>query len=197
MSLLKGRVKPAAPPASPAGGRVDVHPEVEEEASGTQFFSMPALEASTGSIQPVTGGFKPVPTPPDFKPVPPEEAPTDAMRPVAMPASPAPAPAVQLEAGAKAGSLARSQSADGSFGGDVARTIVAMLLLVKDGHTRRKGLRKRVVGKAAAWLEARRAEPGVALALAILADVEQGKVVDAERWQQVVDAVGAVAQPLV
>ena len=153
---------------------MEFHPEAEE--AGTQFFSMPPLEASTGSIQPVAGGFKPAP---------------------AKEASPAPAPAVKLEAGANAGELARSQSADGSFGGDVSRTIVAMLLLVKDGHTRRKGLRKRVVGKAAAWLEARRAESGVALALAILVDVEQGVAVVEERWQAVVDAVGTVAQPLV
>jgi len=100
------------------------------------------------------------------------------------------------EKGSSAGQLARSQSADGSFGGDVARTIVAMLQLVKDGHTRRRGVRTRVVVKAAIWLEQRPGEPGVALALAILADVEQGRDITADRWQALVDLLGGVARPL-
>jgi hypothetical protein len=48
--------------------------------------------------------------------------------------------------------LARTQGADGSYGGDVARTAAALLLLLIDGNTRRKGLRRRTVAKAAAWL---------------------------------------------
>ncbi len=77
------------------------------------------------------------------------------------------------------------------------RTIVAMLRLVKEGHTRRRGLRKRVVSKAAAWLEQHRTEPGVALAMSILTDAEAGKALSNERWQAVVDELGNEAGELV
>lgn len=69
--------------------------------------------------------------------------------------------------------LAAMQSADGSFGADPARTAAALVLLVLLGHTRRAGLRQRVVQKAARWLEGR-AEPVAALALTLLASAEQG-----------------------
>ena len=74
-----------------------------------------------------------------------------------------------------AGVLARTQGADGSYGGDVARTAAALLALVVLGHTRRSGTRQRVVLKAAAWLEARRAEPLAALALGALEAAERGE----------------------
>jgi Ca-activated chloride channel family protein len=74
-----------------------------------------------------------------------------------------------------AGELARSQSADGSFGNDVARTAAALLALVLLGNTRRGGVRQRVVLKAAAWLEARRADPLAALALEALEAAERGE----------------------
>lgn len=178
MAMLRGDAKsapsgsvPAQAPIGAGGGGPSVFNPPEAEEESTQFFSMPDSEAAS-------------------------EAPTGEINPVKMPTSRAPAPHRKRK-GSSAGQLARSQSANGSFGGDVARTIVAMLQLVKDGHTRRKGLRKRVVSKAASWLESRRTEPGVALALAILVDVEQGQEVEAARWQAVVDAVGAAAQGLV
>lgn len=70
--------------------------------------------------------------------------------------------------------LAATQGADGSFGGDVARTAAALVVLVLLGNTRTAGLRKRNVTKAAAWL-AGRTEPAAALALAALEAAERGE----------------------
>lgn len=70
--------------------------------------------------------------------------------------------------------LAQAQGADGAYGGDVERTAAALLALVLLGHTRRRGLRQRVVAKAAAWLEAHREQPSAAAALARLAEAEAG-----------------------
>jgi Ca-activated chloride channel family protein len=70
--------------------------------------------------------------------------------------------------------LARTQSADGSYGGDVHRTASALLALVLLGNTRLVGLRKRAVHKAAAWLHARAADPHASVALGALARVERG-----------------------
>ncbi len=53
-----------------------------------------------------------------------------------------------------AGDLARTQRADGSWNGDVEETVAALRSLIALGHTRRKGLRRRVVAKAARWLSA-------------------------------------------
>ncbi|HYO12002.1 MAG TPA: VIT domain-containing protein [Thermoanaerobaculia bacterium] len=75
-----------------------------------------------------------------------------------------------------AGTLARTQGADGSYGGDLARTAAALLALVVLGHTRRSGTRQRVVLKAAAWLDARRKEPLAALVLGVLKTAEQGEI---------------------
>ncbi|MCB9759086.1 MAG: VWA domain-containing protein [Alphaproteobacteria bacterium] len=90
----------------------------------------------------------------------------------ATPASPAARRAVDTSALAQR--LAASQDADGSFGGDVARTAAALLALVLFGHTRRKGLRRRAVLKAASWLEAHRSRPEAAAALEALAAAEAG-----------------------
>jgi hypothetical protein len=73
-----------------------------------------------------------------------------------------------------AGQLARAQSADGSFGGDVGRTAAALLALVKLGHTRRSGDRRRTVLKAATWLAKHSGDPRAALALRALAAAEAG-----------------------
>lgn len=70
--------------------------------------------------------------------------------------------------------LAATQGADGSFGGDVARTAAALLVLVLLGSTRTAGLRKRNVQKAAAWL-ATRTEPVARMALDALAAAERGE----------------------
>jgi len=71
----------------------------------------------------------------------------DAMHPASPPAS---APSTTDD---PARTLARTQDVDGSFGGDVLRTAAALLALVWLGHTRRTGLRRRVVLKAATWLQ--------------------------------------------
>jgi Ca-activated chloride channel family protein len=81
------------------------------------------------------------------------------------------APAASTDPGAE---LARTQSADGSYGGDVHRTAAALLALVLLGNTRIVGLRKRAVLKAAAWLQARAADPHASVALAALTRVERG-----------------------
>ncbi|MCB9525579.1 MAG: VWA domain-containing protein [Myxococcales bacterium] len=88
--------------------------------------------------------------------------------------APEPAPAAPSSPADPAAELARRQGADGSFGGNVARTAAALVLLVKLGHTRRKGLRRRAVLKAARWLEGQ-GSPLAAQALAILAAAEAGQ----------------------
>jgi hypothetical protein len=77
------------------------------------------------------------------------------------------------------GELARSQAADGSFGGDVARTAAALLALVLLGHTRRTGSRRRTVLKAAQWLAQHTSDPLAALALRLLDAAEAGEPVKA------------------
>jgi hypothetical protein len=73
-----------------------------------------------------------------------------------------------------AGELAREQRADGSFDGDVERTAAALLRLIELGHTRRKGLRRRVVAKAARWLREHGGDARAAReALAALARAER------------------------
>lgn len=80
------------------------------------------------------------------------------------------------EAGEGVGAwLARTQGADGSFGGDVGRTAAALLLLVLDGNTRRKGLRRRTLAKAATWL-AGQGGALAELALNALAAAESGPI---------------------
>lgn len=74
-----------------------------------------------------------------------------------------------------ASELARLQGANGSFGDDISRTAAALLALVLLGHTRRAGLRQRVVLKAAMWLKGHAAHPHAALALAALERAEAGE----------------------
>jgi len=57
------------------------------------------------------------------------------------------------------------------------RTVAALLLLLRWGHTRIAGDRRRVVLKAATWL-AGRPEPLAAAALAQLTKVEAGNALD-------------------
>lgn len=61
--------------------------------------------------------------------------------------------------------LARSQSADGSFGGDIGRSAAALLVLLLLGSTRTSGNRRRVVSKLATWLEAHSSDARATLAL--------------------------------
>lgn len=83
-------------------------------------------------------------------------------------------PPPREQAADPAATLAGRQYADGSFGGEVARTAAALVLLVLLGHTRRTGLRQRVVLKAARWL-GQRSEPVATLALRLLAEAEGGQ----------------------
>ena len=71
--------------------------------------------------------------------------------------------------------LARMQDADGSFGGDIARTAAALIALILLGHTRRKGLRKRTVSKGAKWLEQHAGAREADLALVVLKRAEGGE----------------------
>lgn len=73
-----------------------------------------------------------------------------------------------------AGKLARMQDADGSFGGDVERTVAALIAQVLLGHTRKKGSRKRTVSKAAKWLEGQEENKYAAIAFEILEYSEGG-----------------------
>ncbi|MCO4746494.1 MAG: VWA domain-containing protein [Proteobacteria bacterium] len=91
--------------------------------------------------------------------------------------------------GDPASRLARTQSADGSFGQDVARTAAALLALVLLGHTRRAGVRRRTVLKAARWLEGHREDPLAALALEALAEAERGATpARVEGWARLLSA---------
>jgi hypothetical protein len=76
--------------------------------------------------------------------------------------------------GAIAAELAKTQKADGSFGGDPLRTAAALLALVLIGHTRRSGARSRVVLKAATFLDAHRGVEAVAAAFRALEAAERG-----------------------
>jgi len=71
-------------------------------------------------------------------------------------------------------SLATTQGADGSFEGSVERTAAALVTLVRLGHTRRKGTRRRVVQKAARWLEQHGDDALARLALEMLGRAEAG-----------------------
>jgi hypothetical protein len=70
--------------------------------------------------------------------------------------------------------LATTQDADGSYGGSVERTVAALLALVRLGHTRTRGSRRRVVQKCARWLEQQSGRPMARLALDLLARAESG-----------------------
>ncbi len=70
--------------------------------------------------------------------------------------------------------LATTQDADGSYGGSVARTAAALLALVRLGHTRTRGTRRRVVLKCVRWLEQRSNSALARLALDLLGRAEAG-----------------------
>ncbi len=106
-------------------------------------------------------------------------------QPVAQPVAAAPKPSAPAAERPKtastldAATLARTQGADGSYGGDVARTVSALILLILLGHTRLAGDRRRVVLKAATWLSGR-SEPSARHALALLEQAERGERVRIE-----------------
>ncbi len=83
--------------------------------------------------------------------------------------------------------LAVLQTADGSFG-TVEATVAALVTLVLQGHTRRSGLRRRVVLKAAKWLAQHRGTAIVDDALALLTAAEKGA-----RPGAISDAIRALA----
>jgi Ca-activated chloride channel homolog len=95
------------------------------------------------------------------------------------------------------GELARSQSADGSFGNDIKQTIAAVLALILLGHTRRSGLRRRTVYKAARWLEAQGREGQVDWLLSLLEDADAGEAVKpTEEWSGYAAGDHAIATAL-
>ncbi|HCH66313.1 MAG: hypothetical protein CL927_02105, partial [Deltaproteobacteria bacterium] len=94
------------------------------------------------------------------------------------------------------GAIARRQSADGSFGEDLVETIVSMLILVRAGHTRRRGVRRRVVAKAADWLSGQPHDSRIDAALDVLAQMERGGSVSADGWQGMAARLGDAGQRL-
>lgn len=86
------------------------------------------------------------------------------------------------ESGDPAKRLAKLQGADGSFGGSVERTVAALLALILLGHTRRKGLRRRAVMKAAQWL-GQQSHKLAEEALAALKAAEEGQSPEKEAWK--------------
>ncbi len=84
-------------------------------------------------------------------------------------AGPASPPRHEAAAAPSIAALVQRQEANGSWGNDPLRTAAALLALLRDGHTRHAGLRKRAVQKAAAWLAQ---HVGVAEVAAVLAQLE-------------------------
>ena len=78
--------------------------------------------------------------------------------------------------------LAKAQGADGSYGGDAARTAAALMALILSGHTRQAGLRRRTVVKAARWLKSHAGTQWVDEVLAYLEEVEGGAPLKAAGW---------------
>ncbi len=148
--------RPAAPAAKTSGvlGRVRsmfTTPAAPPERDDAAIFDVDAVSAAS-----TTFGSTPAPAAPAARPA----ASADALKKGA-----APAPDAELAA---------TQGADGSFGGDVARTAAALFTLILLGNTRTQGLRKRNVQKAASWLLGR-TEPEALLALAALHAAERGE----------------------
>jgi len=176
---------PPAPQAAPMPApepepAVEARLELEEEADATQFFGLSMADDEA----------------PEAKPAPVERA-----KSMARPGAPARPRAMGRRDRALAdkgagggdpiGKLARSQKADGSFGGDLVQTLVALLMLVRAGHTRRAGLRRRVVQKAVAWLSTHTGDARVDAALALLDRVERGEVVSDADYRAVTAMLGA------
>ena len=121
-----------------------------------------------------------------------EEAVDESVTPPRPPAAPAPR-AASVAAAAKSdapGALARRQSANGSFGGDVVETLVAVLILVRAGHTRRAGLRRRVVQKAVGWLTTQPSDARITGVLGLLARVEGGDSASEDDYRAVSAPLG-------
>ncbi len=70
--------------------------------------------------------------------------------------------------------LATTQDADGSFGASVDRTAAALVTLLRLGHSRVKGTRRRVVAKCFDWLAHHATEAVARLALDLVLRVESG-----------------------
>ena len=85
-----------------------------------------------------------------------------------------------------AGDIARIQSAEGSFGGDIGRTAAAVLVLLLLGHTRQKGDRRRTVQKAAEWLRAHAGDTHADLALHALDEAELTGASASSTWRVLV-----------
>jgi len=175
-SMAPSQLAPPPPsPASAASAPMDVMSvmDTDDEAGDMSFAEAPAKEAASPSVlkrleQRLFGSTfdrrsAPIPEAAPFEAELEEEMEMEAQKPK------------KTEQGDPAAALAQSQGADGSFGGDVARTAAALLTLILLGHTRRKGLRRRTVTKAAAWLAARAGDAQADLALAALAQAERGQ----------------------
>lgn len=166
---------PAPPPygAAPTGSRGRA-----KSASPGGFFAAAARALAGGPIQGAfdAGGASGGPAEFDDDGIDAMRAPAPA-RPAARPAASPPRPGTPgpgNDPGVQAAALAATQAADGSWGGQLDRTCAALLALVLLGHTRTRGLRKRAVAKAAAWL-AGRTEPVAASVLAVLDAAERGE----------------------
>ncbi|MFN3197226.1 MAG: VIT domain-containing protein [Bradymonadia bacterium] len=88
--------------------------------------------------------------------------------------------------------LAKAQGADGSYGGDVARTAAALMALILSGHTRQAGLRRRTVVKAARWLKNHAGTQWVDEVLAYLEEIESGAPLKAAGWMQSLVAAAGI-----
>lgn len=215
---------PVAGPAAPEamepmalGGALSMDDAEEADESSTAFFSAPAAERSRRASAPAPakktrkGGVlskvadamnsffgedllmekEAAPVVASAAPAPKAKAAPASKSEVAREeAAPSNAPALDE------GALARMQGADGSFGGDIARTVAALLALLLKGHTRRSGLRSRTVTKAAAWLEQYRGQAQVDLALNALAAAERGEALQPDAAWRALCSAGAEGRAL-
>lgn len=186
--LLSREEAPAELEDAPAPPMVEKLAEVMEEAPtgdvGPVGFDVDEDEESFGGMADSFAAPEPAPAPP----------PALRAAPKMRVPSPAPRPSSSSAPADPTGELARSQSADGSFGGDLVQTLVALLTLMRAGHTRRAGLRRRVVVKAVAWLSGHSADPRVMATLALLERVEGGEPLADADWRAVAEQLGDSGQ---
>jgi len=78
--------------------------------------------------------------------------------------------------------LARNQSANGSYGNSVPGTCAALILLLLHGNTRIKGDRRRVVQKAAEWLQMQPPTDLIRLTLEALDETERAGAIPHRDW---------------
>lgn len=91
--------------------------------------------------------------------------------------------------------VAGRQAANGSLG-DLQQTLIGLMVLLREGHTRQLGLRQRTVRRAVAWILAEHgADSRVQHLLQLLEAVESGGTLDLGAWRQLREDLNAHELP--